>query len=166
MPFQRSSGLRHTAQEQQFDVQIYYPHHPQAGERIAVERTVQHAGQLHFTIDLPDGARGLLPAWMTEPGAASCPLVDLPKLPIATLQALRLLIDAQPLSSASSNESQQDGGDVEPTRAARAVRPSRQSRDRDRTSQVRSRDPNRGDMPAQADPRRMRGRRGSSEADR
>ena len=94
---------RDTALDQQFDVQIQYPHHPRAGQRVAVVRSVQHGGQRHFTVDFPDGTRGLLPAWMTEPGAARFPLVDLPKLPITTLRELRVLIDRRPLSSASLN---------------------------------------------------------------
>jgi hypothetical protein len=72
----RRSDPRHTAQKQQFDVLIHYPHHPCAGEKVFVVRTVQHAGTVHFVIDLADGTRGLLPEWMTEPSAANLPLVE------------------------------------------------------------------------------------------
>ena len=48
----RRSIPRHTAQKQPFDVQIHYPHHPRAGERVLVVREVHHAGRLHFVIRL------------------------------------------------------------------------------------------------------------------
>ncbi|MEA2728779.1 MAG: hypothetical protein QOF70_3254, partial [Acetobacteraceae bacterium] len=66
----RRSIPRHTTQKQSFDVLIYYPHHPQAGERVIVVREVHHAGSRHFVIESPDGTRGLLPEWMTELSSA------------------------------------------------------------------------------------------------
>lgn len=127
MSCRHRSSQRDTAQDQQFEVQVHYhPHHPRVGERVAVVRSGQHGGHRHLTVDFPDDTRGLLPAWMTEPGAASFPLVDLPKLPITTLRDLRVLIDSRPLSSASLNESRENRINVEPPGAATAARPSYQ----------------------------------------
>jgi hypothetical protein len=89
---------RHTAQKQQFDVLIHYPHHPRTGERVFVVRTVQHAGTVHFVIDLADGTRGLLPEWMIEPSAANLPLVEVATLSLSALRAVRTTIDGCLLS--------------------------------------------------------------------
>jgi hypothetical protein len=109
-PFRLDS--RHTAQKQQFDVWIHYPHHPGAGERAFVVRTVQHAGAVHFVIDLADGTRGLLPEWMTEPSAANLPLVETATLSLSALRALRATIDGCLLSSVLFNGTQERGGNV------------------------------------------------------
>ena len=65
------SSPRDTAQEQPFDVLIHYRFHPRAGERVGVVRRLQFRGSTHFVIDQPDGTRGLLPAWMADPGRQS-----------------------------------------------------------------------------------------------
>jgi hypothetical protein len=106
------SDLRHTAQKQQFDVLIHYPHHPCAGEKVFVVRTVQHAGTVHFVIDLADGTRGLLPEWMTEPSAASLPLVETATLSLSALRAVRATINGCLLSCAPFNGTQERGGYV------------------------------------------------------
>jgi hypothetical protein len=80
-----------------------------------VIRTVRHAGILHFVVDSTDGTRGLLPEWMTEPSAASLPLVETPTLPVAALQALRATIDGRPLSFVPFNRTQEIGGNVDAT---------------------------------------------------
>jgi hypothetical protein len=67
---------------------LHYPHHPRVGERVAVVRTVHHDGCLHYTVDFPDGIRGLLSAWTSEPRAAGLPLVDLLKPPFAGREAV------------------------------------------------------------------------------
>jgi hypothetical protein len=103
------SDPRHTAQKQQFDVLIHYPHHPCAGERVLVLRTVQHAGTVHFVIDLADGTRGLLPEWMTEPSAANLPLVDAATLSLSALRAVRATIDGCLLSCAPFNGTHERG---------------------------------------------------------
>ena len=87
MFFPDRSDRRHTAQKQLFDVLIHYPHHPCAGEQVAVVRTVQHGGTVHFVIDWPDGTRGMLPEWMTEPWAASLPIVETAPLSLSALRA-------------------------------------------------------------------------------
>ncbi len=85
---------RHTAQKQHFDVQIHYSHHPRAGEYISVLRTVRHAGMAHFVIDSADDTRSLLPKWMTEPHAASLPLVESATLSLQASESLPLNLSA------------------------------------------------------------------------
>ena len=108
----RRSAPRDTAQEQRSDVLIHYPYHPRAGERITIVRTVHHAGSLHFTVDLPDGTRGLLPAWMTEPEAAGLSLVDMPQ--VAAWRATRASdpVDSPLLSSGAFQCEREDRSDV------------------------------------------------------
>ena len=67
----RPSNPRHTAQQQPLEVIVRYPHHPHTGERLTVVRRLLYAGAAHFVVELPDGDRLLLPAWMTETGAAA-----------------------------------------------------------------------------------------------
>ena len=86
---QARSSPRDTAQEQAIDVLIQYPHHPRAGERVVVVRCLQHGGSGHFVIDQPDGTRGLLPAWMTEPRAGQLATTEVPLLALEALRALR-----------------------------------------------------------------------------
>jgi len=54
-----------------FEVILRYPHHPHAGERLTVVRRLAYAGDAHFVVELPDGVRLMLPAWMTEAYAAT-----------------------------------------------------------------------------------------------
>ena len=123
MFFPYRSDPRHTAQKQRFDVLVHYPYHPYAGERVFVVRTVQHAGTVHFVIDLPDGARGLLPKWMTEPSAANLPLVETATLSLSAIRAVRATIDGRLLSCAPFNRTQERGGYVGATPEP-ATRPS------------------------------------------
>lgn len=156
----RRSGQRDTTQEQLFDVEIHYPYHPRAGERVTVVRSVRHRGRLHFSVDFPDGTRGLLPAWMTQCGGVSrFPLVDLPRFPITALRALRALIDRLPISSASLTDSRKDAIDDRATGKATAVRPSSQGCDNGRVPATGTRDPSHREPAAQTAPRRMRRRR-------
>ncbi len=108
----RRSIPRHTAQKQQFDVLIHYPHHPRVGERVMVVRAVRHAGVLHSVIDLLDGTRGLQPEWMTNPTAAELPLVEAARLSLAALRDLRVTIDGRLLSSSALSSTQEIGGHV------------------------------------------------------
>src|SRR5207237_3605243 len=98
------SRRRHTAQEQPFDVLIQYPQHPRAGERVVVVRRLQHGGSVHFVIEQPDGMRALLPAWMTEPWAAQLTIIEMPRLTLEALHALRVAINGALLSSSSSRQ--------------------------------------------------------------
>src|SRR4030088_3586106 len=97
------SRRRHTAQEQPFDVLIQYPQHPRAGERVVVVRRLQYGGSVHFVIEQPDGMRALLPAWMTEPWAAQLTIIEMPRLTLEALHALRVAINGALLSLSSSS---------------------------------------------------------------
>jgi hypothetical protein len=76
------------------EVTIRYPHHPRCGTVVVVVRTHRRGGVLHLVTRQPDGTLALLPAWMTESASASSPLVDQPRLPLATLRALGALLGA------------------------------------------------------------------------
>ena len=92
MTCRRRSGPRHTTQEHLSEVLVEYPHHPLAGKRIAVVRSVVHAGLVHLVIEGQDGCRTLLPAWMTSAQAAALPMVETPQLSLPVLRELRDLI--------------------------------------------------------------------------
>ena len=64
-----------------------YPHHPHAGERLTVVRRLAYAGDAHFVVELPDGVRLMLPAWMTEAYAATLPMMAAPRLSLACLRS-------------------------------------------------------------------------------
>src|SRR5271166_3970179 len=98
------SNPRHTAQQQPLDVIVRYPHHPHAGERLTVVRRLLYAGDGHFVVELPDGDRLLLPAWMTQTDAATLPMMATPRLTFACLRELRRLVDLQDVSSSPKNE--------------------------------------------------------------
>jgi len=125
---------------------VRYPHHPFAGKRITVVRCRTYAHQPHFVIDAPDNYRILLPAWMTEPWAATLPLLEVPRLSIDALRALSRLIDAH-RSSSSSATSRIDGGDhvpispVVPTRSACAGRGQKSNKTNQSSIENRSRKP-------------------------
>ena len=148
---------RHTAQKQPFDVQIHYPHHPQAGERVLVVREVHHAGRQHFVINSPDGTRGLLPKWMTEPSSANLLLVEGPVLPLVALRDLRATIDRALLSSALCS-TRENGSDVGASSELPAGPPS-PGDDGSRTRKVGTRNPSDSHQPLEATPDRVRIRR-------
>ena len=77
-----------------------------------VVRHLVYAGVAHFVVELPDGGRLLLPAWMTEAGAAAPPMVATPQLSLTCLRELRRLVDLQDVSLSPANEAiRNDGGD-------------------------------------------------------
>lgn len=61
-------------------------------------RRLQHGGSVHFVIDQPDGTRGLLPAWMTDPRAGQLATTEVPLLALEALRALRGVITGALLS--------------------------------------------------------------------
>src|ERR1700730_15611646 len=93
--FRRATGPRHTTQEHPFEVVIHYPHHPRAGECVVAFRRVIHGGRLHYAIEQTNACRVLLPAWMTESGAAALPMVEVPRLSLASLRELRGLVETR-----------------------------------------------------------------------
>src|ERR1700674_1722620 len=111
-----ATSTRHTTQEHPFEVVIHYPHHPRAGECVVAFRRVVHGGLIHFVIEQTNGCRVLVPAWMTEGGAAALPMVEAPRLSLASLRELRGIVDAQLVSSSpSSKTTRTAGGDDEAT---------------------------------------------------
>src|SRR5215470_7399236 len=146
---------RHTALEQPFEIVVRYPHHPFAGKRIIVVRCRTYAHQSHFVIDAPDNYRILLPAWMTEPCAATLPLLEVPRLSIDALRALSRLIDAH-RSSSSSATSRIDGGDHEPTSPVVPTRSACAGRGQTSNKTNQSSIENRSRKPSQASRQRVR----------
>ncbi len=152
-PASPRSRPRHTAQEQPFEVEIRYPHHPRVGERATALRRLIYAGCVHYVIEQPNGSRVCLPAWMTESWAATLPIVVVPRLPLAALQAVRSVIDASGLllPSTQANQGDDDG-------KSKSVRPVRSAGDhgRYRSSSTASSDkPRRGHGPDQTSSKRM-----------
>jgi len=89
-----------------------------------VVRRLRHGGSVHFVIEQPDGTRALLPAWMTEPWAAQFTIIEMPRLTLEALYALRSAINGALLSLSSSTmmgEECDDGATSRPP-AARSAR--------------------------------------------
>jgi hypothetical protein len=84
-------------------------------------RGLQHGGSVHFVIEQPDGTRALLPAWMTEPLAAQFTIIEMPRLTLEALYALR---------SARMREECDDGSISRPPAApiCSCARPTRSSK--------------------------------------
>ena len=75
------------------EVRVQYPFHPDVGRELVVLADQIHDGRRHFTVRRECGRSQLLPAWMTEPEAASIKIVADPLLPIARLLELRVFLD-------------------------------------------------------------------------
>src|SRR6266853_4498159 len=150
---------RHTTQEHPFEVVVHYPHHPRAGESVLAYRRLTHGGGLHFVIEQPDGCRVLLPAWMTEIGAAALPIVEVPRLSLDSLRELRCLIKAQRVSSSpSSGTTRKGGGDDGPARAMATTRSAGARNKRDSAAAARSDDAHGDHKSAQAAAQRIQRR--------
>jgi hypothetical protein len=147
---------RNTAQKQQIEIVIKYPHHPSAGERIPVLRRITYADGVHFIIEQPDGSRLVIPGWMTEFWAATLPMVDIPRLSLATLEELRRIVEISHLPSSPSSKTNQrgdDDGTESGMSAARSVDGNRRS-----PSAARDERSQRNHQSAQAASQRMRPR--------
>src|SRR6202049_3048845 len=123
-----ATSTRHTTQEHPFEVVIHYPHHPRAGECVVAFRRVVHGGLIHFAIEQTNGCRVLVPAWMTGSGAAALPMVEAPRLSLASLRELRGIVDAQRVSSLPSSRTTRPGGDDDGTAHTRATTRSTRAR--------------------------------------
>ena len=153
------TSTRHTTQEHPFEVVIHYPHHPRAGECVVAFRRVVHGGRLHFVIEQPNGCRVLLPAWMTESCAAALPMVEAPRLSLASLRELRGLVDAQRVSSLPlSRTTRSSGGDDETARTRATTRSTQACYDRNSAGAARSDDARGAHRSAQASDQRMQRR--------
>jgi hypothetical protein len=71
-----------------------YRWHPLYGQIARVRRTVPRSTSEVLFCELPDGATGTLPAWMTDAAACAALTVGAPVVSIAALQELRELLDA------------------------------------------------------------------------
>jgi hypothetical protein len=122
----------HTAGCLTFEVTITYPFHPLVGQSVLVVGDKKHGGTRHLIICKPgEGARLLLPEWMTFPEAATIRTLSCPRISVKRLVELRALIDRLMVSSPGNNVP--GGGqsdetmEVTPTRSvhatATAIRP-------------------------------------------
>jgi len=163
----RRTGPRHTTQEHPFEIVIHYPHHPRAGERVLAFRRVVHGDRLHFSTEQTNGCRVLVPAWMTENGAAALPMVEVPRLPLASLRELRSLVDAQRVSSLPSTRTTRSvGGDDGTARTMAATGSARGCFDRNSAAAARSDDAHGAHRSAQASDQRMQRGPGKSKRGR
>jgi hypothetical protein len=79
---------------------ITYHFHPLVGQSVLVVGDKQHGGTRHLIICKPgEGARFLLPEWMTFPEASTIRTVSCPRLSMNRLVELRALIDRLMASS-------------------------------------------------------------------
>ena len=111
---------------------ITYPFHPLVGQSVLVVGDKQHGGTRHLIICKPgEGARFLLPEWMTFPEEGAIRILSCPRLCVNPLVELRALIDRLMASSpgkhvpggGQSNETSETipTGSVQDTAAVRAA---------------------------------------------
>jgi len=83
---------------------VTYPFHPLVGQSVLVIGDVEHCGTRHLIICKPgDGAKCLLPEWMTFPEAGAIRIVSCPRLSVNRLVELRALIDRLMASSSGKH---------------------------------------------------------------
>ena len=83
-----------------FEVMITYPFHPLVGQSVVVVGDKKHGGTRHLIICKPgEGARLLLPEWMTFPEAGTIRTLSCPRLSVKRLVELRAMIDRLMASS-------------------------------------------------------------------
>ena len=75
-------------------VTVHYRWHPLYGQMARVNRSVPHDGGAWLFCELPDGTRGTLPSWMTDADACAVFTLGAPRVAIAALQELRVVLDA------------------------------------------------------------------------
>ena len=110
-------------------------HHPRAGERVAVVVAACSMAAASISSSTnPDGTRGLLPAWMTEPRAGQLATTEVPRL---ALEALLRGVITGALLSLSTSTTMREGvkcmNEASPmpdkpdllTRVVKALRPDR-----------------------------------------
>ena len=78
---------------------VRYPFHPLTGQSVLVVGETEHGGVLHLIIRKPDGAKLLLPAWMTSAESGSVKILSCPRLSVNRLLDLRALLDRLMTSS-------------------------------------------------------------------
>jgi hypothetical protein len=60
-------------------VVVSYPFHPLVGHSVLVVGDKEHGGVRHLIVRKPDGARFLLPEWMTLPEAGAIRILSCPR---------------------------------------------------------------------------------------
>ena len=76
------------------EVIITYPYHPLVGQSVLVIGEKEHGGTRYLIIcQAGEGARLLLPEWMTFPEAGAIQTVSRPRLSVTRLVELRALLD-------------------------------------------------------------------------
>jgi Family of unknown function (DUF5372) len=83
----------HNAGRLTYEVMITYPFHPLVGQSVHVVGDKEHGGTRYLIICNGDGARLLLPEWMTFPEAGAIQTLSRPRLSVTRLVELRALID-------------------------------------------------------------------------
>jgi Family of unknown function (DUF5372) len=95
--FPASRGLPpkgvHNAGRLTYEVMITYPFYPLVGQSVHVVGDKEHGGTRYLIICNGDGARLLLPEWMTFPEAGAIQTLSRPRLSVTRLVELRALID-------------------------------------------------------------------------
>jgi hypothetical protein len=99
----------HNARYQSGETIIRYRFHPRYGETVVVAGRNRHGDEVALIIGQPDGTLVQLPIWMTEDRAEAMMVTECPRLPLASLRALRLEIDA--CLSLLRDDSRRKGGD-------------------------------------------------------
>jgi hypothetical protein len=93
-----SSRGVHNAGRLTFEVVVRYPYHPLTGQSVLVVGETEHGGALHLIVRKSDGAKLLLPAWMTFPESRG-KILSCPRLSVNRLLDLRALLDRLMVSS-------------------------------------------------------------------
>src|SRR5690242_14726879 len=87
------SNQRHNAGCPAYEVRIFYPFHPRAGQMVQVEHRKRFAGEDHLVVVQPDGTLALIPTWMSEEAAGSMVITGSPCLSVERLVELRARLD-------------------------------------------------------------------------
>jgi Family of unknown function (DUF5372) len=98
-PFARRA---HSARCLKFDqtiATVTYPFHPLVGQSVSIVGCHDHGGTYHLVIRKPDGAKCLIPEWMTRPEAEAIRILSSPRLSVNLPIELRDLIDRIMLTS-------------------------------------------------------------------
>ena len=75
-------------------VTVRYPFHPLVGQSVLVVGSTEHGNACHLIIRKPDdGAKSLLPEWMTSPEAGTIRIVSCPHLSVNRLLDVRTVVD-------------------------------------------------------------------------
>jgi hypothetical protein len=82
---------------------ITYPFHPLVGQSVLVVGEKEHGGTRYLIICNGDGARLLLPEWMTFAEAGAIQTLSRPRLSVTRLVELRALIDRLMASSSGNH---------------------------------------------------------------